>query len=142
MNILQWLIPSGALGTVIVWLTNKTIRNLRTVKEIHDTYKVMYEDLRNTMLEIQGDNKKLQRAVSRLERAVSKVNTCRHYPNCPVNIELQQVAELPSKTRGRGRQRSTHSHPAADTGSDEKEKDETDDTPEPYPSDKTKTISN
>lgn len=130
MNILQWLIPSGALGSVFVYLTNKTLRNLRTAKEFHDTYKDMYDDLRNTMLEIQGDNRKLQRAVSRLERAVSKVNTCRHYPNCPVNIELQQAAEPPPKTKSRGRQRSAHSHPEAEAGSGETAEDEADDTPE------------
>lgn len=126
-NILQWLIPSGALGTVVVWLTNKTIRNLRTVKEIHDTYKVMYEDLHNTMLEIQGDNKKLQRAVGRLERAVSKVSSCRYYPNCPVNIELQQQATEQPKVRGRSRQRAKH--PQEETVT-ENAGDEPEDTPE------------
>ena len=62
-DILQWLIPSGSLGAVVVWLTNKTLRNLRTAKEIHDTYKKMYEDVQVTLVEMQGDNKKLYRAI-------------------------------------------------------------------------------
>ena len=49
-NLLQWLIPSGSLATVLVWLTSKTLRTLRETKEIHDTYKVMYEDVKVTLI--------------------------------------------------------------------------------------------
>lgn len=104
-NLLQWLIPSGGLGAVVVWLTNKTLRNLRTSKEVHDTYKQMYQDVQQTLIDIQDENKKLYRVISRLERAVSKVPLCRHYPNCPVNIELQQHQASDSKPKGGRRQR-------------------------------------
>ena len=45
INLLQWLIPSGGFGAVIVWLTNKNLRNLRMTKEVHDTYKTMFIDV-------------------------------------------------------------------------------------------------
>ena len=65
-NLLQWLIPSGGLGAVLVWLTNKTLRNLRTTKEVHDTYKLLYENIRETLIELQNENNKLYKSISRL----------------------------------------------------------------------------
>lgn len=125
-NILQWLIPSGSLGAVVVWLTNKTLRNLRTAKEVHDTYKKMYEDLRITLVEIQTENKKLYRILSRFERAFSKACTCRYYPNCPVSAELLQHDET-SKPKGQYRQRAAK---IGDAGEGEGAPDESGDTPE------------
>lgn len=89
-NVLQWLIPSGALGSVLVWLTSKTLRNLRTTKEVHDTYKVLYENIRETLIELQNENNKLYKSISRLERAISRAPSCKYYANCPINGELRQ----------------------------------------------------
>ncbi len=41
ITLLQWLLPTGSVGAVIVWLTSKTLRQARTAKEVHDTYKAM-----------------------------------------------------------------------------------------------------
>lgn len=88
--ILQWLIPSGGVGAVLVWLTNKTIRNLRTSKEVHDTYKTMYLDVQQTLNDIQDEKKKLYKMVSRFERALSRCFSCRYHDKCPAIIELQK----------------------------------------------------
>lgn len=106
INILQWLIPSGGLGAVIVWLTNKTLRNVRTAKEVHDTYKALYDDLRQTLIQLQDENKKLYKVVSRLERAVSKAPRCRYYDTCPIRDELRDNPEISGKPKGGKRQRS------------------------------------
>lgn len=106
INILQWLIPSGGLGAVIVWLTNKTLRNVRTAKEVHDTYKALYDDLRQTLIQLQDENKKLYKVVSRLERAVSKAPRCRYYDTCPIRDELRDNPEISGKPKGNKRQRS------------------------------------
>jgi len=104
INLLQWLIPSGGLGAVLVWLTNKTLRNLRTSKEVHDTYKLMYEDVQKTLLDIRSENKslyeitciqreeneKLCKAITSLERALSRAATCRHWDDCPIRTELRK----------------------------------------------------
>lgn len=127
-NILQWLIPSGGLGAVIVWLTNKTLRNARTSKEVHDTYKQMYHDVQLTLIEIQDDNKKLYKVISRLERAVSKVNTCRYYPHCPVNLELQQQQGVDTKPKGRNRQRTGQGNKNSNIRADPDVENATDDT--------------
>ena len=74
-TILQWLIPSGSLATVVVWLTNKTLRNLRATKEIHDTYKVMYEDVKVTLITMSNEYNKLYTVVVRLEHAISRAQS-------------------------------------------------------------------
>lgn len=104
-SLLQWLIPSGSLATVVVWLTNKTLRNLRSTKEIHDTYKVMYEDVKVTLITISDENKKLCAVVARLERAISKAPGCRYYDACPINHELREYQETSEKRKGTKRQR-------------------------------------
>lgn len=104
-TLIQWLIPSGSLATVVVWLTNKTLRNLRATKEIHDTYKVMYEDVKVTLIAISDENKKLCTVVARLERAVSKAPSCRYYDACPINHELRELSEVNGKRKGSKRQR-------------------------------------
>jgi hypothetical protein len=48
-NILQWLIPSGALGAVIAWAVSARVRRTRTDKEVYDTYKAMYEDVQGSI---------------------------------------------------------------------------------------------
>lgn len=88
--LLQWLIPAGGLGSVIVWLTSKNLRSARTAKEVHETYKLLYENIRNTLIELQDENKKMYKAVARLERAVNRASMCRYYDHCPVRVELQK----------------------------------------------------
>ena len=56
ITLLQWLLPTGSVGAVIVWLTSKTLRQARTAKEVHDTYKAMYEDVQGTLINLQHDN--------------------------------------------------------------------------------------
>lgn len=87
-TLLQWLIPSGGLGAVLVWLTNKTLRNLKTAKEIHDTYKFLYEDVSATLITLQDENNKLRENGSRNSRALARAASCKYYTICPINIEL------------------------------------------------------
>jgi len=90
LSLLQWLIPSGGLGAVVLWLTNKTLRQVRTAKEMHDTYKVMYEDTKQTLVDIQYEKKELHKVISRLERAINRCFSCRYYDSCPAINELQK----------------------------------------------------
>ncbi|MBR8726485.1 hypothetical protein [Bacteroides pyogenes] len=100
-TILQWLLPAGGLGSVIVWLTNKTLRNARTTKEVHETYKILYENIQQTLIELQDENKKMYKAMGKLERAVNRASVCRYYEHCPVRVELQDKQGKPvSKPRG------------------------------------------
>jgi hypothetical protein len=83
-------------------MASKTLRALKTTKEIHDTYKTMYEDLDETLIKLQDENKKLQKAVGRLERVISLAYTCRYYGDCPMRDELQRQ-KADAKPRGRNK---------------------------------------
>lgn len=101
LAVLHWLIPSGGVGAIVVWLTNKRIRKVRTEKEVHETYKVLYENIQQTLIDLQDENKKLYARLSRLERSVTKSFSCRHYDVCPVRRELQKYgAELNHSASG------------------------------------------
>jgi hypothetical protein len=104
INILEWLIPSGALGSVLVWATSRVARHLRVSKEIHDTYKSMYEDISKTLKELQYENESLRKSVSRLERAVTRISMCKYYHECPVRDELQNDCNV-SRLDGRKKRR-------------------------------------
>lgn len=104
-TILQWLIPSGSLATVVVWLASKTLRNLRETKEIHDTYKTMYEDVQVTLISISDEYNKLCTVVVRLEKAISRAQGCRYADNCPVNHELRGYKETIPRGSDNDRQR-------------------------------------
>jgi len=88
-TILQWLIPSGGLGAVMAWLFSKVLRKLRETKEIHDTYKTLYEDISQTLKDVQNELDDLHKELGKFRRAVSKIYCCRYYPDCPVQHELQ-----------------------------------------------------
>ena len=89
--ILQWLNPSESVEAVVVWLTNKTLRNVRTAKEVHDTYKAMYEDLQKTLIELRNENGNLYKRFARLEQIVSHAPVCRYWIQCPLRTELQNA---------------------------------------------------
>lgn len=91
MDILQYLLPTGALATFFTWLIRRDVHNARSAKEKHDLYKQMYEDSQETNFNLQKDVRNLQIAFINLERAVSKAVLCKHYGDrCPVRNELQK----------------------------------------------------
>lgn len=91
LQIIQWLIPIGGLGSVMAWVVKRDTRKDRAIKEKNDIYKEMYDNLSGTLMDLQNENKKLYRAIARLERAVTRAVTCRHYGDCPMRIELQDA---------------------------------------------------
>lgn len=106
MQILQLLIPTGGIASVIIWITSKKSRNARNAKEVHDTYKAMYEDVQKTLIELRSDNEKLYKAVSRLERAISRASACRHWDTCPIRSELlHNEKSKPSTGKGKNSNR-------------------------------------
>ena len=92
LQYLQWAIPGG-LGVTVVWLTSRTVRSARTAKEVHDTYKEMYSDVSLSLQEMRKENEKLYKAITRLERAVSRATACRYWPDCPIRSELPDAKE-------------------------------------------------
>lgn len=102
-DILQWALPSGALGSVLTWLFGRSLRRTRDAKEIHDTYKQMYEDVSSSLVTLQQKNEEIngkledltaehlrtRRALNRLSRAIESIESCDYRNICPVRSELQ-----------------------------------------------------
>lgn len=103
MKFLMWVIPSGSIGAAIAWLASSGLRKTREVKEVHDTYKAMYDTVSAELLSLQAKvlelygiinelNKekiKTNRALNRLSRAIEAIQLCSYSSNCPVYAELQ-----------------------------------------------------
>ena len=45
---------------------------------------------REELIKIQNENRKLYRAIARLDRTVAKATSCRHWDDCPIRNELQK----------------------------------------------------
>ncbi|WP_081657699.1 hypothetical protein [Prevotella sp. AGR2160] len=102
LQILQWAIPSGGIGAAIAWVANRKANDAKQAKSVHDTYKVMYEDISRLLVETQtkydestklteklvSENNLTRRALNRLSRAIEAIQLCPHAGNCPVSSEL------------------------------------------------------
>jgi len=129
LDILKWLIPVGGFGSIAGWFINRTERELKRIRESHDAYKVMYEDLRETVKEDINEKKKLRTTIGRLERALSRMYGCRYFPNCPVNIELQhQQTDHPKPKPGSSRQPRNKGDSGSEAGNSAGVESETRDT--------------
>ncbi|MBR5924906.1 MAG: hypothetical protein IKZ60_05530 [Bacteroidales bacterium] len=119
LDILQWALPSGAIGSVVTWFFGRTLRRTREAKEIHDTYKQMYEDVSSSLVilqqkyeetnekleELTAEHLRTRRALNRLSRAIEAIESCDYSRICPVRSELQVSEECDAGLHGsNGRQ--------------------------------------
>ena len=102
MQIIQWAIPSGGIGAAIAWIANHKVKQASAAKSVHDTYKLMYEDISRELLATQKkvdestktmeglgeENKRIRYALNRLTRAIQAIQRCPHSGSCPVSNEL------------------------------------------------------
>lgn len=93
-QILQWLIPSGFIGSFWVWLKHKENRKILAAKERNDVYKEMYDNLSETLIELQNENIKLYDAVRELNSTIQSASTCKHYADCPIRSKLQKSGAI------------------------------------------------
>lgn len=106
-QILTWAIPSGGVGAAIAWMANRKVKAAESAKQVHDTYKSMYEDISRELLttqkkvdestrenakaidELNKENARTRYALNRLSRAIEAIQLCPSRGTCPVRIELQ-----------------------------------------------------
>lgn len=102
LQFLTWAIPSGGIGAAIAWIANRKVKSAESAKQVHDTYKSMYEDISRELLttqkkvddatkateELRDENARTRRALNRLSRAVEAIQSCPHRGSCPVSGEL------------------------------------------------------
>lgn len=113
LQMLQWAIPSGGIGAAIAWIANRKVNAAQENKSIHDTYKLMYEDVSKELLITQKkvddntqrvealnqENSKTRRALNRLSRAIEAIQLCPYRDNCPVNGELSLSLDSSDDTK-------------------------------------------
>jgi len=87
---------SRGIGAAIAWVANRKATAAKTAKSVHDTYKVMYEDVSTLLVETQkkyeentkiteqlvAENNLTRRAVNRLSRAIEAIQLCPHRAAC------------------------------------------------------------
>lgn len=107
LNILQWAILPGGIGTAIAWIANRKVKEAEQAKRIHDTFKEMYDDVSKELLakqkelndaaednakaieELNKENARTRYALNRLTRAIEAIQLCPHRASCPVSGELR-----------------------------------------------------
>lgn len=107
LNILQWAILPGGIGTAIAWIANRKVKEAEQAKRIHDTFKEMYGDVSKELLakqkelndaaednakaieELNKENARTRYALNRLTRAIEAIQLCPHRASCPVSGELR-----------------------------------------------------
>ena len=107
LQYLQWAVPSG-LGAALMWLLSRRVRRARDAKEVHDAYREMYQDMSISLQELRRENEKLYKAITKLERAVSRATACDYWSDCPIRSELPEpkvrgTSPLPQHNGQRGK---------------------------------------
>lgn len=141
LNILQWAILPGGIGTAIAWIANRKVKNAEADKKVHDIYKQMYEDLGQEQIKIQKkldesaeknakaieelnkENARIRKLLNRLSRAIEAIQLCPHRASCPVCGELRhdeddQEGTEPGSKRTKRRQCKPKSEPGGKPGED------------------------
>ena len=67
LEILQWVVPSGAVASIATWLIDRGLRRVRSAKEIHDTYKQMYEDVSASLVSLQQKHEETNEKLEQIE---------------------------------------------------------------------------
>lgn len=89
-NILMYALPGGFLVQFINWLRNRKLSKARQGGDIDAAYLDNINMLREELIKIQDENRKLYRAIARLDRTVARATSCRHWDDCPIRNELQK----------------------------------------------------
>lgn len=92
-QIFGYLFPTGlgaAFGWMLNWYRNRKISKAKQGTDIDTAYLDNINLLREELIKIQDENRKLYRAIARLDRTVAKATSCRHWDDCPIRNELQK----------------------------------------------------
>lgn len=111
-QIFGYLFPTGlgaAFGWMLNWYRNRKIFKAKQGTDIDTAYLDNINLLREELIKIQDENRKLYRAIARLDRTVAKATSCRHWDDCPIRNELQKSGHddniQPVKRQSAGRKR-------------------------------------
>lgn len=105
IEILKYCLPSGFIASLLTWLVNRKLYKARSVKEEHDIYKVMYENLQDTILTLQENYNDLNIKFSQVIRTLGKTPSCRYYTSCPIRDELPNYTRRGNNPRAERKDR-------------------------------------
>lgn len=89
-SILQWVLPSGFIASLLTWLVNRKLYRAKSVQEQQMIYKQLYEDIQLTLKQVVDEKKELLDAFSKLQAAVYAIGVCKYAHQCPVTIRMQK----------------------------------------------------
>ena len=138
MQFLTWAIPSGGIGAAIAWIANRKVKAAESAKQVHDTYKSMYEDISRELLttqkkvdeatkateELRDENARTRRALNRLSKAIEAIQVCPHRSSCPVSSELRLDEEDADQADGTPRTKKRQQRKSRQPERDDKSHDE------------------
>jgi hypothetical protein len=116
LQALELLFGPGFVAVFWVWIKNRDTRKAASAKEKEDVYKTMYDNLSDTLIDLQNENLKLYRAVRELNRTIQKATACPHFAVCPLRSELQNgagVVDVDPPAASKPKRQSRRKTPAA-----------------------------
>ena len=81
-----------AVQLINIW-RNRKLSKARQGSNIDTAYIENINMLREELVKIQDENRKLYKAIARLDRTVAKASACRYWDNCPIRDELQKSGQ-------------------------------------------------
>lgn len=128
VQILGSLFPAGlgaAIGAAFGWFFNRRLSKARNGGDVDAAYMDNIQNLRSDLINSINENRKLYRAIARLDRTVARATTCRHWNDCPIRFELQKSGSdgdnLPAPKRQSAKQKRARA--PTRTGTSQRSKD-------------------
>lgn len=77
MNIVQWLLPGGAVGSVVTWFATRKIRRMDVLKKLQQSIDLLtnkYTEVLNENVQLKADNAKLLANQRAMEEKIDALN--------------------------------------------------------------------
>ena len=104
MQILGSLFPAGlgaAIGTALGWFFNRRLSKARNSGDVDAAYMDNIQNLRSDLMSSINENRKLYRAIARLDRTVARATACRHWNDCRSPGRLTRNSLVTDSLQGR-----------------------------------------
>lgn len=72
-TLLQWLLPTGGIGTLLGWLISYRMRRTREEKEEHESYRLMYHEAMADFNKLRNEKRQLEREIAELKEDVASL---------------------------------------------------------------------
>ena len=77
MDILQWLVPGGAIGSVVTWLFSRKTRRVDVLQRLQESIDLLtnkYTEVLNENVQLKADNAKLLANQKAMEEKIDTLN--------------------------------------------------------------------